>query len=340
MDFHYSTYRIHLRHPFTISRSSTDFYDIVFIFLTRNGITGVGEAVPSDRYHEPFERFMEVLKELTLGRVDEPDTLDGMLDLLLPKCRGVKALEAAFDVAAHDLWGKIEGIPLCSRFGGRPQNTPLTSFTIGIDRIDLIRQKVEEAAPFPILKVKLGSDRDEKIIETVRMSTDKLIRVDANEGWSLDEAQRMCDWLSTKNVEFVEQPLPAGKLDETSILKEGSPLKIIADENCLDSRDIPIIADAFHGVNIKLMKCGGLREASRMIEIAREMNLEVMLGCMVETSIATTAAAHLSPLVDYADLDGNLLIENDPYEGVNVEEGKLLLPSIPGLGVELRRTVT
>lgn len=336
MNFCYSTYRTSLRHPFTVSRSSREFYDVVFVFLTKDAATGVGEAVPSDRYNQPFERFLEVLEQITVEDIEETKSLDTVLDSILPRCQGVKALEAAFDVAAHDLWGKIEGVPLHRRFGADHRKTPLTSFTIGIDSIEVIRQKIEEAAPYPILKIKLGGGNDRDIVKTVRNATDKPIRVDANEGWTLEEAERMCDWLSTKNVEFVEQPLPASRLDDSSLLKERSPLKIIADENCMDIRDIPRIAHAFHGINIKLMKCGGLREAYRMIGLAREKNLEIMLGCMVETSVTTTAAAHLSPLVDYADLDGNLLLDNDPYEGVIVEEGRLILGSDPGLGVKLR----
>lgn len=299
-------------------------------------MTGVGEAVPSERYNETFDRFIEVLGQITFEDVIDSGSLDTLLDSILPKCQGLRALEAAFDVAAHDLWGKIDGRPLYAHFGADCKKTPLTSYTIGIDNLDVIREKVEEADPYPILKVKLGSEHDQDIIRTIRNTTDKLIRVDANEGWNLDKAQTMCEWLSTKNVEFVEQPLPVQMLDETLELKKRSPLKIIADENCIDSKDIPRIAHAFHGINIKLMKCGGLREAYRMIQLARKLNLEIMLGCMIETSVANTAAAHLSPLTDYADLDGHILIENDPYLGVRVEEGKLILPSSPGLGIYLR----
>lgn len=336
MEFHYSTYRTRLHHTFTISRSSRDFYDVVFVYLTTGGVTGVGEAVPSDRYGEPFERFMEILKDFEVPDVDESKSLDDILDAILPRCLGVKSLEAACDIAAHDLWGKIAKTPLYERFDAVPERAPLTSFTIGIDKLSVIKEKLQEAKPYPILKVKLGTGNDKAIIRAIRAATDKIIRVDANEGWTLDEAEKMCNWLSTQNVEFVEQPLPAQAIDDTCLLKERSPLKIIADENCMDSRDIPNIAHAFHGINIKLMKCGGLREAFRMIQLAREMNLNVMLGCMIETSVAITAAAHLSPLVDYADLDGHLLINNDPYTGARVEGGRLILPSAFGLGVRLR----
>ena len=187
------------------------------------------------------------------------------------------------------------------------------------------------------MKVKLGSNHDKQIITTIREVTDKLIRVDANEGWNLEEGKRMCDWLADRNVEFIEQPLPAINIEDTARLKEYSPLEIIADENCIDSNSIPIIADAFDGINIKLMKCGGLREAHKMIKIAKARGMKIMLGCMVETSVAITAASMLSPFADYADLDGNILTKNDPFNGVLIENGKLILPEGPGLGISLKK---
>ncbi len=339
MEFHYSTYRIRLRHTFTIARSSHDYYDIVFVYLTKDGVTGVGEAVPMNRYGEPFEHLLKLAITFDISEVDDSGSLDHWLDQLLPKADDCRSFSMALDTAAHDLWGKLHSEPLYNRLGALPEKTPLTSYTIGIDSIDVIRQKVTEAKPYPILKVKLGTDDDRAIINTIRDCTDKVVRVDANEGWDLETALEMCDWLATKNVEFVEQPLPASDLEVTARLKEQSPLKIIADENCLDSRDIPDLADAFHGINIKLMKCGGIREGYKMVQMARERELEIMLGCMIETSVAITAATHLSPLVDYADLDGHILISNDPYYGATVEEGKLILPDGPGLGVALRDSV-
>jgi L-alanine-DL-glutamate epimerase-like enolase superfamily enzyme len=212
----------------------------------------------------------------------------------------------------------------------------MTSFTIGIDDREKIKEKVLEAKEYPLLKVKLGSDHDKEIINALRDVTDKLIRVDANEGWDLEEGKRMCDWLAERNVEFVEQPLPADNLDDSAKLREHSPLELVADENCIDSEDIPSISDAFDGINIKLMKCGGLREAFKMIQMARERQMKIMLGCMIETSVAITAASILSPLVDYADLDGNILTSNDPFDGVKVKDGMLVLPEGPGLGVKLK----
>lgn len=340
MEFHYSTYRIRLRHTFTIARSSHDYYNIIFVYLTKGGVTGVGEAVPMDRYGEPFKRLLKLAMTFDISDVDTFGSLDNWLDQLLPKAEGSHSFSMAIDTAAHDLWGKLHGEPLYDHLGAPPKKTPLTSFTIGIDNINVIRQKVIEAEQYPILKVKLGTKDDRDIINAIRNCTDKVIRVDANEGWNLKTAVEMCDWLTKQNVEFVEQPLPASDLEATARLKEQSPLKIIADENCLDSRDIPVIADAFHGINIKLMKCGGVREGYKMVQMARERGLEIMLGCMIETSVAITAATHLSPLVDYADLDGHILISNDPYQGVKINEGKLIIPNGPGLGISLRDQVT
>jgi|TARA_B100000315_G_scaffold260713_1_gene324316 L-alanine-DL-glutamate epimerase-like enolase superfamily enzyme len=313
---------------------------VVFVYLTQDGKTGMGEAAPSKRYGESFDQILSILGHGTFSKLTDTNSLDKTLDELRPLCQGCNSLEAAVDMAAHDLWGKIEDKPLFQKFGLNGQEMPVTSFTIGIDSPDVIQEKVKEAEKFPILKVKLGTGSDKEIIREVRKVTGKPIRVDANEGWNLEEAKNMCDWLSSQNVEFVEQPLPANKLSETAILKETSTLKLIADENSLTASDIPELENAFHGINIKLMKCGGVDEANKMIETAKNHKLEVMLGCMVESSLSVTAAAHLSPLVDYADLDGNLLITNDPFEGVKVDkEGRLVLPSNPGLGVTMREQV-
>ena len=217
---------------------------------------------------------------------------------------------------------------------------PHTSYTISIGDIDLISEKVNEGAPYSILKVKLGMgvDKDKEIMRAIRLETDKIIRVDANEGWDLETGIEMCQWLSEKGVEFVEQPFKSTNLKDTAELRKKSPLPLIADENSLQSGDIPGIEGIFDGINIKLMKCGSLFEALRMIKMARDRDMKIMLGCMIESSIGITAAAHLSPLVDYADLDGNLLINNDPYEGVAVEDGKLILPEGNGLGISLNST--
>ncbi len=336
MDFNYSTYSLELKHKFTIARGSEEVVPVVLVYFTKDGVTGVGEAAPSDRYDEDALRIAKHLSTLSLEGIPSNGSLDDWLDWAVAKADGMRSLEAAFDLALHDLHGKLNDEPTYAHFGADREAPRTTSFTIGIDDEEKIKEKVLEADIYPLLKVKLGSDRDKEIINTIREVTDKLIRVDANEGWDLEEGKRMCDWLAERNVEFVEQPFPADNLEDTARLREHSPLELVADENCIDSSSIPEVAGAFDGINIKLMKCGGLREANKMIKMARERGMKIMLGCMVETSVAITAAATLSPLVDYADLDGNILTTNDPFDGVKVEDGKLILPEGPGLGVSLK----
>ena len=336
MKFHYSTYRLELKHRFTIARGSEDAVDVVLVYFTKDGVTGVGEAAPSGRYNEDALTIVKHLNSISFNEVSSKDSLDYWLDDVLPKANGMRSLETAFDLALHDLYGKLNNTATTDHFDSDPRKACMTSFTIGIDDREKIKEKVLEAKEYPLLKVKLGSDHDKEIINALRDVTDKLIRVDANEGWDLEEGKRMCDWLAERNVEFVEQPLPADNLDDTAKLREHSPLELVADENCIDSEDIPSISDAFDVINIKLMKCGGLREAFKMIQMARERKMKIMLGCMIETSVAITAAAILSPLVDYADLDGNILTSNDPFDGVKVKDGMLVLPEGPGLGVTLK----
>jgi L-alanine-DL-glutamate epimerase-like enolase superfamily enzyme len=218
--------------------------------------------------------------------------------------------------------------------GLNPENAPLTSFSIGIDTPLNMQQRINEKSEMPIFKIKLGKDNDREIIEAIRKVTQNVIRVDANEGWyDKEEAIQQIEWLAKQNVEFVEQPMPADMLEETAWLKERSPLPLIADEAVKQTADIPNLAQAYHGINIKLMKSGGILEALSMIHLARAMKMQIMIGCMVESSVAISAAAQIAPLVDYIDLDGNLLLANDPYSGVKVIEGKLKYNSSPGLGV-------
>ena len=339
MGFHFETYRIECTHPFGISRSSHSYYDIVFIYLEFNGFVGRGEAAPSNRYNESTERILSVLdKGITVP--DNIDDIDSFSTQLFDQCENIKALEAAFSMAALDLWCQINKESLCYYFNADPNKTPQTSFTISIGDMDLLPQKINEADNYNILKVKLGTDliKDKSIIEHIRRETDKTIRVDANEGWNLETGISMSYWLADNNVEFIEQPFKSSNLSDTAELKRKSPLPIIADENSMNASDIPQIENVFDGINIKLMKCGSLFEAVKMIDMARERDMKIMLGCMIESSVAITAAAHLSPLVDYADLDGNLLINNDPYTGVTINDGKLILPDGNGAGTKLKNT--
>jgi L-alanine-DL-glutamate epimerase-like enolase superfamily enzyme len=250
------------------------------------------------------------------------------------RVEGQYAAKAAIDIALMDWIGKKLGVPLYRYFGLDPQDAPVTTFSIGIDNPEATQQKVREAEPFPVLKIKVGLETDEATIAAVRSVTKKPLRVDANAGWKDREvALKKILWLETQGVEFIEQPMPPEMAEDVRWLHERVHIPIIADEACLHSADVPKCAGIYDGVNVKLDKAGGILEAWRMIQIAKALGLKTMLGCMVSTSISVTAAAHLSPLVDYADLDGNLLIANDPFHGVRVERGKLILPDRPGLGL-------
>jgi L-alanine-DL-glutamate epimerase-like enolase superfamily enzyme len=336
MKLSFTTFRVNCTHPFGISRSSHDYYDIVYVYLKGEGIVGRGEAAPSARYNE-FSK--DIINILECG-ISLPDSMTDPVEFsnhVLPQSKGIKSLEVALSMAILDWWCQREGISLCEYFGANPEKMPKTSFTISIGDMDLIPEKVAEAAPYHILKIKLGmgEKQDKEIMNAIRAETDTLIRVDANEGWDLETGIKMCRWLSERNVEFVEQPFKSTNLKDTATLRTQSPLPLVADENSLNSSDIPGIHGIFDGINIKLMKCGNLFEAMKMVKMARERDMSIMLGCMIESSVGITAAAHLSPLVDYADLDGHLLINNDPYLGVTVENGKLVLPQGNGLGVSI-----
>jgi L-alanine-DL-glutamate epimerase-like enolase superfamily enzyme len=326
-----------LRHTFRISRGFEDVTSVVIAKLEHDGIQGFGEASPSSRYGETIDTVLNFLGKVDLDSISDPFELEQITEHLDDIAPGNPAAKAAVDIALHDWVGRKLGQPLYKVWGLSKSKTPFTSFTIGIDSPEVIVRKTVEAEEYPILKVKLGTDHDKDIIAAVRRATKKPIRVDANEGWKTKElALERIKWLEQEGVEFVEQPMPASDLGGCTWLRERVNLPLIADENCVRLHDVPRLRDAFDGINIKLMKCGGLRDAMRMIHTAKALGMKTMLGCMIESSIAITAAAHLSPLVDYADLDGNLLITNDPFEGVKVKEGKLVLSDEPGLGVNPR----
>ena len=335
MEIAFTTYRIQLKHTFGIARSAHNWYDIVYIFIQDGDIIGRGEAAPSLRYNESTERILSVLKQ----KVKLPEDCshrETIWNFILPQLDGIKALEAAFSMALWDWWGQKCEKPIHELLEMDTSKIPLTSFTIAIGDLDEIAQKIEEAAPYQILKVKLGTpDLDKDIIREIRKETDKLIRIDANEGWNYETALDMCKWLADRNVEFIEQPFQADQLGESARLMESSPLPLYADENSINSFDIPNIAHAFDGINIKLMKCGSIEEGKRMINLAKFHDMKIMLGCMVESSVGITAAAQLAGEVDAADLDGNLLLNNDPYLGVKVIDGRLELENGKGMGIRL-----
>jgi L-alanine-DL-glutamate epimerase-like enolase superfamily enzyme len=317
------TIRLNLAHTWTISRNSSDFKNNVFVKLERDGIVGYGEAAPNVRYGENAQLTTEKIN----GARDIFKTHNfyhyiNIKTDLDKKILNQSCAKAALDIALMDWIGKAFHLPLYKMWGLDTADAPVTSFSIGIDTPEVIKQKVKEAAQYPILKIKVGTKDDKTIIEAVRSVTDKPIRVDANEGWKTrEEALKNIKWLQTQGVEFVEQPMPAD-------------IPIIADEAVKIAADIPLLAEAYDGINIKLMKSGGLLEALRMIQMAKALGLKIMLGCMIESSVAISAAAQLAPYATWADLDGNLLITNDPFSGVKVKDGYFIYPDKPGLGVE------
>lgn len=327
--------RLKLRHTWTTTMSSSDYRDTLQVRFTRDGVTGIGEGAPIVRYQENAEgarQAVESIRDVVTG--GDPWQFEKLMAEVFRRVPGQYAAKAAIDIALLDWVGKKLGVPLYRYYGLDPKAAPVTTFSIGIDTPEVTRQKVREAEHFPVLKIKVGLDTDEATTAAVRSVTGKPLRVDANEGWKdKEEAVRKINWLETQGVEFVEQPMPAAMLEETRWVHQRVHLPLIADEACTRASDIPRLAGAYDGVNVKLDKAGGILEAFRMIQVARALGMRTMLGCMVSSSVSVTAAAHLSPLVDYADLDGNLLIANDPFSGVQVEHGKLILPDRPGLGL-------
>ncbi len=335
MEILHKIFRIQLIHPFGISRSSHNWYDRVIIYLKDDNIIGRGEAAPSSRYNESLDNILPIL-EKGIPLPNSCNQREKVWDAISPKVAGVTSLQAAFDMALWDWWGQKIQQPVYKLFGLEYGILPETSITIAIGDLNDIEKKIEDADPYSIIKVKLGTpDMDKEIIKEIRRCTDKPIRVDANEGWEREEALNLCKWMADYNVELIEQPFPSKYLEWTSNLRKKSPIDIYADENSLKSEDIPKLRHAFDGINIKLMKCGSLREAYKMITIARKYDMRIMLGCMVETSIGITAISQLAGIADCLDLDGNLLINNDPYEGSRIVDGKLVLSKSNGLGLNL-----
>jgi L-Ala-D/L-Glu epimerase len=330
-----SVTRLRLRHTWTTTMSSSEYRDTIQVRFTKDGVTGIGEGAPIVRYHENAEDGKRAIDSIIpYLRTADPWRFEKIMAEVTRQVPNQFAAKAALDIALMDWVGKKSDLPLYRMLGLDPADTPVTTFSIGIDTPESTRQKVLEAEAFPVLKIKVGLDTDEATIAAVRSATKKPLRVDANEGWkNKEEAVRKINWLESQGVEFIEQPMPADMTEDTRWVRSRVHLPIIADEAAVNVRAIPKLVDAYDGVNVKLDKCGGIQEALRMIYVAKSLGMKTMLGCMVSSSVSVTAAAHLSPLVNYADLDGNLLIANDPYTGVQVQNGKLILPDRPGLGL-------
>ena len=337
MHMKFFPYELELTHTFTVSSYSRKSTPDVQVEIEYEGITGYGEASMPPYLGQSVASVTAFLEKVDLSQFADPFQLEDILSYIDGLSEGDSAAKAAVDIALHDLVGKLIGQPWYRLWGLDAAKAPSTTYTIGIDTPEVVKEKTLEAAGrFNILKVKVGLDSDQEMIRTIRSVTDVPLAVDANQGWkdrskALDEIH----WLASQGVVMVEQPLPVDRLDDTAWLTERSPLPIFADESIQRLRDIPSLAGAFSGINIKLMKCTGMREAWKMVTLARALGMKVMVGCMTETSCAVSAAAQLSPAVDFADLDGNLLISNDRFRGVQVVSGKLTLPDAPGIGISL-----
>jgi L-Ala-D/L-Glu epimerase len=338
MTLTFRPYDVELRHVFTIATNSRKSTPVMLTEIEYDGVVGFGEASMPPYLGENHETVGNFLKKVDLAKFSSPFLMEEILnyvDLLAP---GNYAAKASVDIALHDLVGKLMNQPWYRIWGLNPDKTPNTSFTIGIDKPDVVRQKVEEASSYKILKVKLGQDNDKEMIETIRSVTKVPLCVDANQGWKdRQKALDMIYWLKDQGVVFIEQPMPKTLVEDQTWLTKNSPLPVIADESVQTISDIKKADGVYNGINIKLMKCGGMRSAFKMINTARALNMKVMIGCMTETSCAISAAAQLSPMVDWADLDGNLLISNDIFDGVVVVDGKLVLPDRPGIGALKRK---
>lgn len=335
LNLSFAPYELRLRHAFNLARYSRTTTPDVQVQIEYDGIVGYGEASMPPYLGESVESVTKFLSSLDLSQFSDPFRLEDILHYVDSVAPNNRAAKASIDIALHDLLGKIMGQPWYKIWGLDPTKAPNTSFTIGIDKEDVVRQKVREAAPYKVLKVKMGLDNDKETVEVIRSMTDVPLCVDANQGWkNKEEALEMCYWLKERGCLFVEQPFDKTWIDETAWLRERSPLPLIADEAFQRLPDILRFKGVYDGINIKLMKSTGLHEAYEMVVLARALGMKVMVGCMTETSCAVTAAANLAPLVDFADLDGNLLIANDRFKGMTVENGKVTLHDIPGIGVK------
>lgn len=344
MQLNFQPILLELKHPFRLATGMRTHTNAMLTQISMGGLTGYGEAAMPPYYGEN-QQTAAVFLNLAAARLQQYHhplsapmitALMQEIDALAP---GNHAAKAAVDIALHDLWGKIEGKPLWSLWGLSPEKMPPTSFTLGIDSPEVLRQKLEETGDFQILKIKLGTNDDRNIIRTIREVSDKPIYADANQGW--EDRQAALDliyWLQEQRVQLIEQPFHKNDLESSAWLTERSPLPIIADESFQRMTDLNRIARCFHGVNVKLMKCTGLSEGFRAIHAARAKGLQVMIGCMTETSCAISAAAQIAPLCDYVDLDGCWLIRNNPFEMPELARGIIQLNNAPGLGLYVNQT--
>ena len=336
LEMKFFPYELKLRHVFTVATYSRITTPDVQVEITYDGVTGYGEASMPQYLGQTVQTVTSFLQKVDLGQFSDPSQLEDILAYVDSISPGDTAAKAAVDIALHDLVGKLLGAPWYKIWGLNKDKAPSTTFTIGIDTAEVVKQKTRECAnKFNILKVKLGRENDKEMIETIRSVTNLPIAVDVNQGWK--DREKAIDeifWLKEHGIVMVEQPMPKEMKDDIAWVTERSPLPIFADEAIQRLKDIKNVEGAYTGINIKLMKCTGMREAWKMLNYARAIGMKVMVGCMTETSCAVSAAAQLAPAVDFADLDGNLLISNDRFNGMEVVKGKITLPDRPGIGIE------
>ena len=337
MQLSFKPFELQLKHTFTLATSSRTTTPVMLVELKHDELIGYGEASMPPYLGESHETVARFLKKVDLSGFNDPFRMDEILEYVDQLEPGNRAAKACIDIALHDLVGKILGQPWYKIWGLKSEDTPYTTYTIGIDTREVVIEKTKEAAGFKMLKVKIGRDNDKELIETIRSVTDVPLCVDVNQGWKdKHEALEMIHWMNEKGIVFVEQPMPKEQLDDMAWLTAHSPLPTIADEAFQRIHDIPKFKDVYSGINIKLMKSTGMREAKKMIDVARALDMNIMIGCMTETSCAISAASQLSPLCDWADLDGALLITNDVFDGMKVIDGKVTLFDLPGIGVVRR----
>lgn len=337
MELTFKPFDAQMRHVFTIANSSRTTTPIVLTEIAYDGYVGYGEAAMPPYLGESQASVIEFLKRVDLSQFKSPFEMQDILNYVDAITTNNTAAKASVDIALHDLVGKIMGQPWWKIWGFNAATTPNTSFTVGLDTEEVVKEKTREASPYKVIKVKLGRDEatDKMMINTIRSVTNTTICVDANQGWK-DKyyALDMINWLNERNVSMIEQPMSKYMLEETAWLSERSPLPIIADEACQRLTDVLKLKGVYHGINIKLMKCTGMREAREMVSLAKALHMKLMIGCMTETSCAVSAAAQLAPEMEWADLDGNLLIANDVFKGMTVVDGKVTLNEKPGIGIE------
>ncbi len=333
LEFH--TYNLELKNTFTISHGSRDFQPTLIVAVSEAGFTGYGEATATSYYGVSIEKMQEDIKKLEpLLAENISKTPEEIWELTWPKLKQNPFAQCALDIALHDLHGKRNGQPLYKMWGLDISNIPLTNYTIGIDTVEKMVQKIKEF-PWPLYKIKLGTEDDVAIIRELRKHTDSVFRVDANAAWTAEQAIQNAKALKELNVEFLEQPLKADDWEGMKKLYKESVLPLIADESCIQESDVQKCAGHFHGINIKLTKCGGLTPGKRMIEAGKNLGLKVMVGCMTESTVGISAIAQLLPLLDYVDMDGGMLIKNDIADGVKVYDEKVHFPDRNGTGAEL-----